>query len=182
MYEHKGKSNLSKEERLLLLREADISGNITASCRKFNVPTMVYYNAKEALWDEYLTMKEKENRLGIVEKVVIESNNNRMTAERKAMDTLMLCLEVIDTRLQNEKSRLDGDEEITEKLSMKEMTAFFMVAAPYVLKMQAENQPIASNLMQHHTYITNILNQQTLKLNGNKQNNDQRNLPESGKR
>lgn len=65
---------------------------------------------------------------------------------------------------------------------MKEMTAFFMVAAPYVLKMQAENQPIASNLMQHHTYITNILNQQTLKLNGNKQNNDQRNLPQQGKR
>lgn len=166
------KISLTKEEKLLLLREADLCQNISAACRKFEVATTYYYQIKKQLGDEYIAFREKEGTLGIIESAAIESNKRRMTVEQKAQDTLMRCLEVIDTKMENERRRLEGDEDINEKLSLKDMTQFFLVAAPYIMKIQSENNPMATNLMQHHTYITNILNQQTLKIHGDKQNNN----------
>lgn len=161
----RGLKKLSREEKLLVLREADISGNISETCRKFQISTPYYYKIKDLLWDDYLEEKANETHIGRFEKVAIESTKLRVTVESRAADIVLMALDVIEKKLDNEFHRLDGDEEIKEKLSFKDITNFFMVAAPYLMRSpDGENKSINGNLMQHHTYITNILNQNTLKL------------------
>jgi hypothetical protein len=163
---------LSKKEKISVLRDYDLNGfHVTDTCNKYSISKRFFYVIKKELWPEYVDMRGNEKRLSEFALVTKRSNEIRATVEIETSNTLVKCMKVIDIKLENELKRLAGDNTIKEKLRFDDITKFFAASAPYILKTDNGDDPARpKSIAEHHTYITNILNQQTHKSNGNNQN------------
>ena len=165
----RGVHYLTKQDKMLVLREFDQSGKVYDTCTKFGISATYFYKFKDALWDEYLHSNAKINSLSKFEKVTMESNKLRGTIEAKTSEVLLKCLNIMDQKLDNEQRRMDGNKSIKEKLLPKEITRFFQVAVPYILKLDENG---TTNILQQYNKITNILNNQNIG-HGNNEDTDQ---------
>jgi hypothetical protein len=161
---------MTKEDKLTLLRDYDLSGKVRETCQRYSITPRTFYQAKELYWGEYLEQKSAEGRLNQFSQITLRSNNIRAKVETETSNVLMKCLKIIDIRLDREMDRLNGNGSGEDKLRFDDITKFFAVAGPYILKTNEDEAARPKNIMEHHTFITNILNQQVKKLDGNNGN------------
>jgi hypothetical protein len=160
----------------MILRDADLGGNILATCRKFNISAGTYYAMKKKYGDEYNEIKESDIAKATVdmfETSLIKSSEIRVSVEERTKNTMIRSLDIIDLKLENEKRRLEGDEDITEKLSMKDIVSFLNVVSQYIMKPQGGGDNSNRSLLEHHKHITQVLNQHNLIINEKSKKSDE---------
>lgn len=151
-----------------VLREYDQSGlNASLVCKNHEISVATLYNWKKEYWQIYLTTKGTINnieKVATLTSVKVENSRREAVISRKSTIVLEKVLNIIEYKLDIEEKRLQGNvegEEITEEpLTLSDLTKFFQVAAPFILKpIEANGTNGAKNMMKTHSYITNILNQ-----------------------
>lgn len=153
-----GRRKLTKQDYFAIFREAEKTGNASAACRKYEMSQPHYYQLKRKYWNEYLDTKSKETtQYTGWGRMILDQEQMTTTNESRATDLLNKCFHIIDQKLSN------------ELLPVKEIIQILSVLAPYTMRTKTSGGDTPTtfrNLAQHHTYVTNILNQQTLQQNG----------------